>query len=263
MEPLFDSVQCPQQNESDTTQGRFNAPTIVELGRHRTDHLMQLVKSALASAENTSVESILDANGALRSELVASQRSQDALMDGEAYRGGDLGHMGPCQIIFILLGWLSKLYEPKVLPSQTAFEIVLPASSNRVSRFRKYETTSKSSVEVTEMPHRLTFDEMFGSFGLRLPQAYSFTSDASSGAASQISTVTASSVFYTSLLCVGKLKIDWVPDMTHHLDLDERSRTLRIFAHPSYCALICLSSPESTEPLNRYEQLHGLQALQD
>ncbi|RSL98279.1 hypothetical protein CEP52_010455 [Fusarium oligoseptatum] len=102
------------------------------------------------------------------------------------------------------------------------------------------------------MPHRLTFEAMFGSFGLRLPQACSFTSDASSsGAYSQTSTVTASNIFYTSLLGVGKLKIDCVPDMTHHLDLDERSRTLRIFAHPSYCALICLSSPESTEPLNK------------
>ncbi|RMJ16851.1 hypothetical protein CDV36_003491 [Fusarium kuroshium] len=216
------------------------------------DQLMQLVKSALAPEENTSVQSILDTNDTLRSQLVAFQGSQEALMDGGACRVGDSGYTGPCQIVFILLGWLSKLYEPKVPPSKTAFEIVLPASSNRVSRFRKYETTSKSSVEVTEMPHRLTFEAMFGSFGLRLPQACSFTLDgSSSGAYSQTSTVTASNIFYTSLLGVGKLKIDWVPDMTHHLDLDERSRTLRIFAHPSYCALICLSSPESTEPLNK------------
>lgn len=58
-------------------------------------------------------------------------------------------------------------------------------------------------------------------------------------------------VFYANLVRVGKVKIDWTLDMTRHFDLNERSRTLRLFAHPSYCALICLSDPASTKALSR------------
>ncbi|OHE97690.1 hypothetical protein CORC01_07105 [Colletotrichum orchidophilum] len=38
--------------------------------------------------------------------------------------------------------------------------------------------------------------------------------------------------------------------MVQHLDLDERNRTLSLFAYPSYCAVICLSDPQSTAPLS-------------
>ena len=93
----------------------------------------------------------------------------------------------------------------------------------------------------------MTFDELFAKFGRRLP----VTCSCDDSAEDMRKPITASNIYYSNLHGVGKLYIKWVQDAGQHLDLDERNRTLSVFAYPSYCALVCLSDPESTSPLSR------------
>ncbi|KAK3331561.1 hypothetical protein B0H66DRAFT_467853 [Apodospora peruviana] len=60
-----------------------------------------------------------------------------------------------------------------------------------------------------------------------------------------------SNVYFSNLVRVGKIRLEWVDSMTEHLALDERTRTLKLFKYPAYCALICLSEPDSVAFLNK------------
>ncbi|KAI0878861.1 hypothetical protein GGS24DRAFT_487017 [Hypoxylon argillaceum] len=140
------------------------------------------------------------------------------------------------------------LYEPSRYPRDGRFGIVLsrPArGSPRFSRQRGRQTEEVTdSLEVEHHEH-LPFYQLYASFGRRLPGP-SATEQAKGG-----DMITASNIYYSSLRQVGKLRIEWVNDMLHHLDLDERNRTVCVFAYPSFCTLVCLSDPQSTNPLSR------------
>lgn len=152
------------------------------------------------------------------------------------------------QYVFLLMGLISMLYEPSRYPRDGRFGIVLsrPArGSPRFSRQRGRQTEEVTdSLEVEHHEH-LPFYQLYASFGGRLPGP-SATEQAKGG-----DTITASNIYYSSLRQVGKLRIEWVNDMLHHLDLDERNRTVCVFAYPSFCTLVCLSDPQSTNPLSR------------
>ncbi|KAH8591674.1 hypothetical protein B0O99DRAFT_654337 [Bisporella sp. PMI_857] len=49
----------------------------------------------------------------------------------------------------------------------------------------------------------------------------------------------ASNLNYYTISKIGKLRIEWVESLSLHLDLHERSSKLRLFAFPSFCALLC------------------------
>ncbi|ETS76505.1 hypothetical protein PFICI_11892 [Pestalotiopsis fici W106-1] len=152
------------------------------------------------------------------------------------------------QYVFLLMGLLSMLYEPSLAPRDGRFDVVLSrpdGDSPRFSRQMKGQTEEVTdSLEVKDH-ESLSFYQLYASFGRRLPGAS--TTEQATGS----DTITASNIYYSNLRRVGKLRIEWVNDMLHHLDLDERNRTLRVFAYPSFCTLVCLSDPKSTSPLSK------------
>jgi hypothetical protein len=185
---------------------------------------------------------------------------------GSALTGSDElqnPHLGLLQAAFLLLGWLSMIYEPKLAPHISRFEIVLPNKTATVklsSRFRKQPRwqVATESIEI-ERYAAMSFPQLLPHFGLRLP---TITNDPNEGGNSPSSgdtfahpqvdnLVTASNIYYSNLHRVGKIPVQWVHDIVHHLDFDERNRTLSLFTFPAYCALICLSDPQSTQPLSR------------
>ncbi|KAH8160123.1 hypothetical protein CIB48_g8122 [Xylaria polymorpha] len=160
----------------------------------------------------------------------------------------------PLQLVFLLLGWLSMLYKPAVAREPGMLEMVLPETSTRASRFQKYGPSTATTTSSISETSRIPFPHLFASFGRRVPEedidVQRQTTSLDSPLAAK--SIIASNIYYSNLSRVGKLKIDWVPDISQHLELDERNRSLRLFASPSFCALICLSDPQSTYPLNRY-----------
>jgi len=50
-------------------------------------------------------------------------------------------------------------------------------------------------------------------------------------------TLHVASLNFASLRLIGKIRVAWVDNLSHHLDFDAPSRTLSIFKFPSFCAL--------------------------
>jgi hypothetical protein len=51
--------------------------------------------------------------------------------------------------------------------------------------------------------------------------------------------IVASNINYHTLSEIGGLRVEWVQSLSLHLELHERSSVIRIFAYPSFCALLC------------------------
>ncbi|KAI1330537.1 hypothetical protein F5Y16DRAFT_408458 [Xylariaceae sp. FL0255] len=145
------------------------------------------------------------------------------------------------------------LYEPAPMRNPDVFEMIMPEASSKTSRFRKYSPSTTSSTSSVFDTSSIPFPHLFASFGRRLPEGNTEAKNSTIVLDSYqtAGNIIASNIFFSNMSRVGKLSIDWVPDITQHLELDERSRSLKLFASPSFCALICLSDPKSTFPLNR------------
>ncbi|KAI0440999.1 hypothetical protein F4803DRAFT_576924 [Xylaria telfairii] len=145
------------------------------------------------------------------------------------------------------------LYKPAIAREPGMLEMVLPEASTKASRFQKYGPSTATTTSSIPKTSRIPFPHLFASFGRRIPEegidAQRQTTSLNNPLVAK--SIVASNIYYSNLSRVGKLKIDWVPDISQHLELDERNRSLRLFASPSFCALICLSDPQSTYPLNR------------
>lgn len=167
--------------------------------------------------------------------------------------GDDENLTNCCQSIFLICGWVTLLYKSQ--PPQTPKTISMyPSSTNPVStRFRSQPVYPSSAVIDDELK-ALSFPQLLACFGQRAPRQHSVSSitDSRSPVGSKAS-ITASNVFFSNLRLVGKVKLEWVDSSVQHLDFDEWTRVLKLFKHPAYCALICLSSPDSTDFLNRYD----------
>ena len=155
------------------------------------------------------------------------------------------------QAAFLFLGWFSMTYEPSLVPAELKLEIILPRSAETSPRFRKQRQVPTDSLDISSASS-MSFPHLFASFGQRLPGLHN-SSEAGPGPATQGQTdvLMASNIYYSNLYRVGKLRIQWVNDVVHHLDLDERNRTVSLFAFPTFCSLVCLSDPTSTQPLSR------------
>lgn len=51
-----------------------------------------------------------------------------------------------------------------------------------------------------------------------------------------------STLNYTSLKTIGKIRIKWVEDLSSHLEFDPKNRSLSLFRFPSFCALNTLDT---------------------
>ncbi|KAI1121043.1 hypothetical protein F5Y10DRAFT_272464 [Nemania abortiva] len=156
-----------------------------------------------------------------------------------------------CQSIFVLCGWITLLYKPQSSRIPGSIQMHPSSMNTNSGRFRDQPVYPDWTI-VDEDLKALSFQQLLACFGLRVPRQHPASAIAGSGSITDHKTsVTASNIFFSNLVLVGKVEIQWVDSLIQHLDFDERTRTLKIFKYPAYCTLICLSSPKSTDFLNR------------
>lgn len=63
-------------------------------------------------------------------------------------------------------------------------------------------------------------------------------------AATDTDTIHESSVNFFSLHTIGRVRINWVEDLTSHLAFDRQSRTLSVFCLPTFCVSSILRTQE-------------------
>ncbi|KAK0612448.1 hypothetical protein B0T17DRAFT_511640 [Bombardia bombarda] len=189
-------------------------------------------------------EEVTKSNIASISNIVRELRNKGNILAPERE------HDGAChQAVFIACGWISMLYKPKPKPAGALLEIYPTTKAHGTQssspRFRSQDTFP-SNVSAAEYG-MLSFGRLLAALGQRLPQRQ-FTGG---GSPVPVPPINASNIYFSNLVRVGKVHIEWVDCLTEHLVLDERTRTLKLFRYPAYCALICLSAPGSVAFLNK------------
>ncbi|KAK4234072.1 hypothetical protein C8A03DRAFT_18964 [Achaetomium macrosporum] len=209
---------------------------------------LQSLLTVVSDAPDTSINTVLHLWGSGLSSLLTSPSSANhSTITSE----GEQNNALVAQATFLFLGCLSMIYEPKLFPAEGKLEIVLPRSAQISPRFRRQRQVPTDSLDISSASY-LAFPHLFASFGQRLPEMSNDPTPApDSIQGRQAGVLVASNVFYSNLYRIGRINIQWVNDIVHHLEFDERNRTLSLFAFPTYCSLTCLSEPASTLPLNR------------
>ncbi|KAK8037629.1 hypothetical protein PG991_000975 [Apiospora marii] len=200
--------------------------------------------TAISSATNTSLEEIVSTLSQRDNPPMSTTQSES-----DNRQETSQPEIYPIQLVFIMLGWISMLYEPVSKPQQSQFQIRTSQSQSTSSRFKKRPQEITNSIAF-EGAASLSFPQLVAKFGKRLPEKVMSSNAGITPRQISEDTVKATNVFFSNLRRVGKLNLEWVRSMDHHLDLDEKSRTLKVFAFPSYCALVCLSSFDSNNFLN-------------
>jgi hypothetical protein len=152
-------------------------------------------------------------------------------------------------LIFIFIGWMTMLYNPNLRSRSGCFEICYTKLDSRIgirARRRQKQVPATGVVEVSEtlrLPHQ-SFVYLLAQLGLSLPQmnCSDHIQKPLGAARSDIfyaDSILPSNIGFYSLNRVGNVKIKWSSSVCEHLDFDERSQTLVLFAYPAFCALMC------------------------
>jgi hypothetical protein len=229
--------------QSESLLGRVGVANISTICRS-----LRSLLTVVSDAPDTSINTVLNHWGGELLSLLTPLPSLNQTTSSE----GEQNNALLAQATFLFLGWLSMIYEPKLFPAEGRLEILLPRSAQTSPRFRRQRQVPTDSLDISSASH-LAFPHLFASFGQRLPQ---MSNDPAPDPDStiqgrQAGVLVASNVFYSNLHRIGRIKIQWVNDVVHHLEFDERNRILSLFAFPTYCSLVCLSEPASTRPLSR------------
>ena len=143
------------------------------------------------------------------------------------------------QLVFMAIGWLSSMYDPdknmKPGKLQIVNDTIGPGTRRRGSRIRTFE----QDFAQTRQPLR-TLLRVFGDV----------LGNSSQLAQSQLKDrefLTVGYLSYYTLSRVCNIKIEWVSNVSSHLDFLESSRVLKLYKHPSFCYMMYLA--KSDEPL--------------
>lgn len=144
------------------------------------------------------------------------------------------------QLAFKLISLLTMLYTAADKPETGKFELIV-SNPDTKARFRHQQnlTWHQLKYNVTDTSVEKDLDHLLASFGNPIIQRCyppaarrDFYEDM----------LIASNLNYDTLHKIGRLNIEWVDAISLHLELHERSSKLKLFAYPSFCAMLCANS---------------------
>ena len=142
------------------------------------------------------------------------------------------------QLVFALLGPLTTLYKPA---TELPFGMLqcFPVSPRRMG-MRKPKTWVSEALDISddlvENRIRNLLVRLSGYSKGPFPTPLSPESDAAP--------LLSANLNYYTLAGLGQLSIQWVDSVLEHLELDEDSKTLKLFRLPSFCVMLCLRPEE-------------------
>jgi hypothetical protein len=145
------------------------------------------------------------------------------------------------QFVFRAVSLLTLIYDAEENPKKDTFQLALSeASASALSRHQKSFIWERLECEISNTRGgtvHIDLDQLFSHFGnFSPPQCLP---PANSRRDLYEDSIVASNVNFDTLSKIGQLSIEWVESLSLHLELHERSSKLRLFAYPSFCALLC------------------------
>jgi hypothetical protein len=151
------------------------------------------------------------------------------------------------QYIFRAISLLTLIYEASEEPKQNTFQLsLLQGSASRGttpvrSRYQKTSVWEHLECGITTASGGGTafidLQHLSAHFGTLVPQQC--LPSTSNRRDFYEDLIVASNVNFETLSQIGLLGIEWVESLSLHLELHEKTSKLRLFAYPSFCALLC------------------------
>lgn len=177
-------------------------------------------------------------------QLITSQRAASIAMIGRELR--DQGFLTLAenqdpthevhQLVFALLGYLTTLYKPA--SSHPASKLLCEQSDEYRLGMRRPRTWISEALDVSDelVENRIEnlLVRLSGYSRGPFPMPSSLSGNAEPLSSAKLS--------YYTLAGLGGLHIQWVDSVLEHLELDENSKTLKLFRLPSFCVMLCLRS---------------------
>ena len=164
-------------------------------------------------------------------ELDDKKESIDELADRVSKRLGGNGLQpipsATAVVIFCMVCWSSMVHQPAL-----SWQNTMPASCLAITQSMAESRSLR--LELAARP----LSVVFRNFHKLLPRRRA-SGKSSKGAGA---TVFVSAINYHSLRIIGRVRIQWVNDMSAHLVFDSRTRTLSLFRFPSFCACAVIAS---------------------
>ena len=152
----------------------------------------------------------------------------------------DEAHFFAHQLVFIITGLITMLYEPSLEPQSDRLVITngtterhkAPRNVTWTKHYLEKTDTTEQSVNVL-LKHLSTMD---GPIPYQTSESSRVEQDA----------LQASNLCYYTLTAMANIKIRWVNNVCEHLEFNQREKVLKIFCFPSFCAMMCSGSSELT-----------------
>ena len=151
------------------------------------------------------------------------------------------------QLVFMLLGWLTMLYDPKLDPDKDRLQIeTVGKVSSRLLRSQALHSHDQNFEQVHQ-----PLTHMFRIFGNIIPQPDLTVDPSVLSQQDCTGYLMVSYLSYHTLAKVAKIKIEWVDSLSLHLEFVESRRVLKVFRFPSFCQLVYSAKGNQTF-LSRY-----------
>ena len=137
------------------------------------------------------------------------------------------------QLVFMSIGWLSKLYDPILAPARGKLQISTDNKRRGSRRPGLGVRTHEQDFARAKAPLRT----LLLGFGAIIPQIDRQKLD-DMRTSREPEYLTNAYLNYYTLSQVCKLEIEWVDSLNLHLDLVQGSRKLRLFRFPSFCQTV-------------------------
>ena len=149
------------------------------------------------------------------------------------------------QLIFIVVGLLTLLYDPVLDPEDGALQILCP--ENVPARMSKNDTWTSYSRDMSHVNQPIvTLLRQFGGVKGPIPWTVFNEVETTSSLKSSPDPLISSNLSYFTLKRVAKIEIEWVSSVCLHLEFNMRRKMLKLFRFPSLCGLLCDKEGDDT-----------------
>ena len=149
-------------------------------------------------------------------------------------------HFFAHQLVFIITGFITMLYEPSLEPQIDTLAITNGTTeSPKAPPNLTWTVYNLEKADMTDIPVNVLLKHLSTPDG-PIPH------QANKGSRVEQDALEASNLCYYTLTAMANIKIKWVPNICEHLEFNQREKVLKIFCFPSFCAMICSGNSKST-----------------
>jgi hypothetical protein len=157
------------------------------------------------------------------------------------------GDAKTAQLVFILFGLLTKLFDPELSPTPGMLQITRTAS-DFTPQHRHTSTWQYFEQEITTFGRDIAWNDLlarYTRFSGPIPRPRPAQQHAGPSPP-ELRILQSQDVSFYTLANLLNVELVWTTSICEHLEFSIKSKQLKMFRLPSYCIMLCMLEPERT-----------------